>query len=87
MKTRPPVHKHVVRLDTLRDVAKRRNVRLRVLHGSVDVEPSNMDAAKAEYLDRQEKKQAAIDVRAARARMQEELAESSTPGAGPKRSE
>jgi hypothetical protein len=76
MRNRPPVQNHVVHLDPLRDVAKRRNVRLRVLHGGVDVEPINMDAAKAEYLDRQEKKQAAVDVRAARARMQEELAES-----------
>lgn len=76
MKNRPSLQKHVVHLDPLRDVAKRRNVRLRVLHGGVDVEPMNMDAAKAEYLDRQEKKQAAVDVRAARARMQEELAAS-----------
>ena len=73
MKHRPPRKAYAPTLDTLRDVAKRRNVRLRVLHGGVDVEPSNMDAAKAKYLDRQEKQQAARDVRAARARMQHEL--------------
>jgi len=39
----------------------------------VDIEPSNMDAAKAEFLDRQEKKQAAADVRLALRRMKEEL--------------
>jgi hypothetical protein len=82
MKNRPPVQNHVVLLDPVRDVAKRRNVRLRVLHGGVDVEPMNMDAAKAEYLDRQEKQQAARDVRAARARMQRELDESRESKAG-----
>lgn len=75
MKNRPDVQNHLVLLDPVRDVAKRRNVRLRVLHGGVDVEPVNMDAAKAEYLDHQEKQQAARDVRAARARMQRELDE------------
>jgi hypothetical protein len=79
MRIRPPLLKYVVHLDPLRDVAKRRNVRLRVLHGGVDVEPMDMDAAKAEYIDRQEKKQAAQDVRAARVRMHEELAETSAP--------
>jgi|SRR5579871_2548738 len=54
-------------------VTRRRNHKLRVLHGGVDVEPDDMDAAKAEYLDRQEKQQAATEVRAARKRMQEEL--------------
>lgn len=69
MKSAPPYEGHLVRLDPLRDVAKRRNVRLRVLHGGVDVEPANMDAAKAEFLDRQEKEQAARDIRQARQRM------------------
>ncbi len=69
----PSRQEYLLRLDGLKDVAKRRNVRLRVLHGGVDVEPMNMDAAKAEYLDRQEKQQAARDVRAARARMEKEL--------------
>ncbi len=69
MKNAPPYEGHLVRLDPLRDVAKRRNVRLRVLHGGVDVEPVNMDAAKAEFLDRQEKEQAARDIRLARQRM------------------
>ncbi len=77
MRDRPPYEAYVARLASLRDVAKRRNVKLRVLHGGVDVEPSNMDAAKADYLDRQEKKEAARDVRAARARMKAELASAS----------
>jgi hypothetical protein len=58
----------------LRETAQRRNLKLRVLHGTVDIEPSNMDAAKAEYLDREEKKQAAADVREALRRMHAELA-------------
>jgi hypothetical protein len=58
----------------LRETAQRRNVKLRVLHGAVDIEPQNMTAAKAEYLDREEKKRAALDVRDALRRMQEELA-------------
>lgn len=73
MKKRPPLVVVSTSLEPVRDVAKRRNVRLRVLHGGVDVEPTNMDAAKAEYLDRQEKQQAARDVRAARSRMMREL--------------
>jgi hypothetical protein len=59
--------------DSLHDTAKRRNVKLRVLHGGVDIEPGNMDAAKAAYLDRREKERAALDVRAARERMRQEL--------------
>jgi len=58
---------------SLRDTTRRRNIRLRVLHGGVDIEADNMDAAKAAYLDRQESKQAAQDVRAALKRMHEEL--------------
>lgn len=79
MRNRPALRPYAARLDSLRDVAKRRNVRLRVLHGGVDVEPSNMDAAKADYLDRQEKQQAARDVRAARDRMKRELSEADAP--------
>ena len=55
------------------EAARRRNIRLRLLHGGVDVEPSDMDAAKATYLDRQETKKAASEVRAAVERMHEEL--------------
>ena len=58
-----------------REAAKRRNIKLRMLHGGVDVEPSNMDAAKAAYLDKAESKKAAGEVRAAVKRMQEELRE------------
>ena len=57
----------------MKETARRRNVRLRVLHGGVDVEPSDMDAAKALLLDREEKQQAARDIRAARAKMDSEL--------------
>jgi hypothetical protein len=58
---------------SMRETTRRRNIRLRVLHGGVDIEPENMDAAKAEYLDRQESKQAARDVREALKKMREEL--------------
>ena len=58
-----------------REAAKRRNIKLRMLHGGVDVEPSNMDTAKAAYLDKEESKKAAGEVRAAVKRMQEELLE------------
>jgi hypothetical protein len=58
---------------TIRDTTRKRNIRLRVLHGGVDIEPENMDAAKAEYLDRQESKRAAQDVRDALKRMKDEL--------------
>lgn len=60
---------------TSRDAATRRNIKLRLLHGGVDVEASNMDAHKAAYLDREESKRAAREVRAAVRRMHEELAE------------
>ena len=56
-----------------RDTARKRNLRLRVLHGGVDIEPADMDAAKAEFLDLQEKKKAAEEVRQALKRMQSEL--------------
>ena len=56
-----------------REAAKRRNIKLRMLHGGVDVEASNMDAAKAAYLDKEENKKAAGEVRAAVKGMQEEL--------------
>ena len=56
-----------------REAAKRRNVRLRMMHGGVDVEPSDMDAAKAAYLDKQESRKAAREVRAAVEKMHEEL--------------
>jgi len=69
----PAVLRPIFEPAPFRETAQRRNVKLRVLHGSVDIEPSNMDAAKAEFLDRQEKKQAAADVRLALRRMKEEL--------------
>lgn len=58
---------------TRRDLAKRRNHKLRVLHGQADIEAKNMDAAKAEYIEREEKKRAAQEVRAAISRMKEQL--------------
>jgi hypothetical protein len=57
-----------------RDSARKRNHRLRVLHGGVDVEAADMDAAKAEFLDLQEKKKAAEQVREAVRQMNAELA-------------
>ena len=57
----------------MRDTTRRRNIRLRLLHGGVDIEPENMDAAKAEYLDRQEQKQAAKDIKDAVKKMRDEL--------------
>jgi len=69
----PPFHERSFVPAPMRQTAQRRNMKLRVLHGGVDIEPSNMDAAKADYLDRQEKRQAAIDVRAALQQMREDL--------------
>ena len=56
-----------------KEAAKRRNIKLRLLHGGVDVEPSDMDVAKAAYLDGQDGKKAAREVRAAVEKMHEEL--------------
>lgn len=56
-----------------RETAKSRNQKLRILHGGVDIEPQNMDAAKAELLDRAEKQRAAQEVREARERMRADL--------------
>lgn len=58
-----------------RETARRRNQKLRVLHGGVDIEPQDMDAAKAEILDKTEKKLAAEQIREARKRMKGELAD------------
>jgi hypothetical protein len=55
-----------------REVTRARNQRLRVLHGKVDIEADNMDAAKAAELDRLEKKNAAEQIREARERMRRE---------------
>jgi hypothetical protein len=63
----------------MRQTAQRRNMKLRVLHGGVDIEPKNMDAAKADYLDRQEKRQAAVDVRQALKQMRQDLADEQKP--------
>jgi hypothetical protein len=69
----PPFHERPFVPAPMRQTAQRRNMKLRVLHGGVDIEPSNMDAAKADYLDRQEKRQAAIDVREALQQMRQDL--------------
>jgi hypothetical protein len=58
---------------SFKETARRRNMKLRVLHGGVDIEPADMDAAKAEFLDRQEKQRAAQEIRAARQKMAEDL--------------
>ena len=64
-----------------RELAKRRNHKLRVLHGKADIEAKNMDAAKAEYIEREEKKRAAREVREALRKMREQLGERSSPEA------
>jgi hypothetical protein len=61
-----------VEVGSFRDVARLRNLRLRRLHGTVDVEAENMDEAKAAELERREKKQAADEIRQARERMRQE---------------
>jgi len=61
--------------DSAREAATRRNTKLRMLHGGVDVEATNMDAAKAAYLDREESRKAAEEIQAAVKKMQEELRE------------
>lgn len=66
--------------DPLRKTAQKRNHKLRVLHGGVDIEAENMDSAKLELLDRQEKQRAAQDIRAARVRMADELAQNAPKG-------
>lgn len=55
----------------VREVTRARNQRLRMLHGRVDVEADNMDEAKALEIERLEKKQAAEQIREARARMRQ----------------
>jgi hypothetical protein len=65
--------------EPLRQTTQRRNMKLRVLHGGVDIEAKNMDAAKADYLDRQEKRQAAADVREALKKMREDLKNGEPP--------
>ena len=59
----------------LRDMARLRNQRLRQLYGTVDIEPENMDEAKAAEIERLEKKKAAEQVRGARDQMRRELEE------------
>lgn len=54
---------------SFRDMARLRNQRLRQLYGTVDIEPENMDEAKAAELERLEKKHAAEQIRDARERM------------------
>jgi hypothetical protein len=75
----PPFHQRPFVPAPMRQTAQRRNMKLRVLHGGVDIEPSNMDAAKADYLDRQEKRQAAVDVREALKQMRQDLRDDDKP--------
>ena len=70
-----------VELAHRRELAKRRNHKLRVLHGKADIEAKNMDAAKAEYIEREEKKRAAREVREALRVMREQLEEGPSPKA------
>lgn len=61
---------------SLRESAKSRNAKLRAMHGTVDVEPTDMDAAKAAHLEFEEKRRAAQEIREARNKMRAELEES-----------
>lgn len=70
----PAVQKTAFEPAAFRETARLRNQKLRVLHGGVDVEPEDMDAAKANLLERQEKQEAAQQVRAARKQMLDDLA-------------
>lgn len=63
-----------------RELAKRRNHKLRILHGTADIEAKNMDAAKAEYIEREEKKRAAREVREALRQMRDELGRDNEQG-------
>jgi hypothetical protein len=63
----------LVGVPPFREVARLRNQRLRGLHGAVDIEPENMDDAKAAELERLEKKRAAEQIREARERMRWEV--------------
>lgn len=58
-----------------REITRVRNQRLRGLHGRVDIEADNMDAAKAAELDRLEKQHAAEQIRAAREQMRQEVSD------------
>lgn len=70
----PPLRERAFVPSPLRETARRRNHKLRVLHGAVDVEAANMDERKAAYLDSQEKQQAAQQVRHALREMRNEQA-------------
>ena len=75
IKGQPPPPVLMFEPDPAREAAKRRNIKLRMLHGAVDIEPSDMDSAKAAFFDRQESKKAASEVRAAVKKMHEEIRE------------
>lgn len=68
----PPYIACEVEVAPFREVTRARNQRLRVLHGNVDIEAENMDAAKVEEIERLERKQAAEKIREARERMRRE---------------
>jgi hypothetical protein len=56
-----------------REAARERNRGLRNLHGSVDIEPKDMDSAKSAFVEQQERKRAAQEIRAARKLLKEDL--------------
>jgi hypothetical protein len=74
LKGAPPLQR--LRTNPARDplqAARERNHGLRVLHGSVDIEPKDMDSAKTAFVEQQEKKRAAEEIREARKRLKAEL--------------
>jgi hypothetical protein len=64
-----------VEVAAFREVTRVRNQRLRELHGRVDVEAPSMDEAKVAEIERLEKRQAAEQIRQARARMRDDSSE------------
>ena len=59
--------------ESMHEAGRRRNKRLRTLHGRVDIEASDMNAAKAEFLEQQDRKKAAQEIKDAVSQMLEDL--------------
>jgi hypothetical protein len=73
LKGAPPLELRTTPVRDSLQAARERNHGLRVLHGSVDVEPKDMDSAKVAFVEQQEKRRAAEQIRAARRALKEEL--------------
>ena len=73
MSNQPRFERYSFKPAPLRETALRRNMKLRSLHEGVDVEASDMNAAKTAYLEKQESQKAAREVRSALKKMNEDL--------------